>query len=268
MQRPDWAGESTDIERPSVARMYDYYLGGSHNFAVDREAARRVLAAAPEIPLVAQANRACLRRAVRFLVDAGVRQFLDIGSGIPTAGNVHEIAQRLDQQSRVVYVDIDPVAVAHSRQMLAGNDRAAAIQEDLRQPDRILDNPDLRELLDFDQPIAVMLLAVLHFIPDSDDPEGLLSTLRKALVPGSYLALSHGCAEGRDERTAPVESVYRQVQSSLHLRSRAAVARFFDGFELVDPGLVWGPEWRPEAPDHADHADRAGFVCGVGRLRG
>lgn len=267
MERPDWAGESTDIERPSVARMYDYYLGGSHNFAVDREAARRVLAAAPEMPLIAQANRAFLRRAVRFMVDEGVRQFLDIGSGIPTAGNVHEIAQRLDPGCRVVYVDIDPVAVEHSRQILAGADGAAVIQEDLRRPDRLLDNPDLRKLIDLGQPVGVMVLAVLHFIPDSADPAGILSTLRGALAPGSYLALSHGSAEGWEEETAPVESVYRQVDNALHLRSRAAVARFFDGFDLVEPGLVWGSEWRPESPDHAERAELLGFVCGVGRLR-
>lgn len=137
MQRPDWAPETIDIERPSVARMYDYYLGGSHNFAADRAAARAMVEAVPEAPLMAQANRAFLRRAVQYLAQAGIRQFLDIGSGIPTVGNVHEIAQRIDPESRVVYVDVDPVAVAHSQEILAGNAHAAVLQEDLRNPEAI-----------------------------------------------------------------------------------------------------------------------------------
>jgi SAM-dependent methyltransferase len=266
MQRPDWASESTDMERPSVARMYDYFLGGSHNFAVDREAARQIIAVAPDAPLVAQANRAFLRRAVRFLVESGIRQFLDIGSGIPTVGNVHEIAQRLAPESRVMYVDVDPVAVAHSREILAGNDRTAIIQEDLRHPRQILDHPEVRGLLDFTQPIAVMIVAVLHFIPDSDDPAGLLATLREALVPGSYLALSQVSEEGREDIADHVKSVYRNADNSLHPRTRTELARLFAGFELVDPGVVWAPEWRPETPDHVDDVDQAVVVCGVGRL--
>jgi hypothetical protein len=266
MQGPDWAGESTDVERPSVARMYDYLLGGSHNFAVDREAARQIIAAVPDAPLLAQANRAFLRRAVRFLVDSGVRQFLDIGSGIPTVGNVHEIAQQLAPETRVMYVDMDPVAVAHSREILAGNDRAGIVQADLRQPEQILNHPDTRKLLDLDQPTAVMMVAVLHFIPDSDHPAGILATLRSSLASGSYLVMSQACAEGREDDAEPIMAVYRNADNSLHPRTLAEFARFFAGFDLVEPGLVWAPDWRPDTPSDADGTGHTGFACGVGRL--
>jgi hypothetical protein len=274
MQRPDWAPDSIDVERPSVARMYDYFLGGSHNFAADREAARQLMAVAPESPLVAQANRAFLRRAVRFLMDQGIRQYLDIGSGIPTVGNVHEIAQRIDPRTRVMYVDIDPIAVAHSRQILGGNDLAGVIQEDLRQPERILKHPEVRQLLDFDQPIAVMFVAVLHFVPDADDPAGVLATVREALAPGSYLTLSQASAEtflqasaqGRDAVVDEVLSVYRKADNALHPRTRDQITRLFDGFDLVPPGVAWVPEWRPEAPDQSS-PDQSVFFCGVGQLR-
>ncbi|MCT2278404.1 SAM-dependent methyltransferase [Micromonospora chalcea] len=270
MQRPDWAPETIDIERPSVARMYDYYLGGSHNFAADRAAARAMVEAVPEAPLMAQANRAFLRRAVQYLAQAGVRQFLDIGSGIPTVGNVHEIAQRIDRQSRVVYVDVDPVAVAHSQEILAGNEHATVLQEDLRRPEAILTHPEVTRLLDFSRPVAVMIVAVLHFIPDSDRPEEILRTLRGALAPGSHLVLSQASEDGRagtGER-AEAERVYRRTDSQLWIRSRAELTALFDGFELVDPGVVWVPQWRPDSPDQAENAERAVFMGGVGRLGG
>jgi SAM-dependent methyltransferase len=268
MQRPDWAPETIDIERPSVARMYDYYLGGSHNFAVDRRAAQAMIAAVPEAPLMAQANRAFLRRAVHHLIDAGVRQFLDIGSGIPTVGNVHEIAQRAAPESRVVYVDVDPVAVAHSREILAGNDRATVIQEDLRRPDRILADPEVNRLLDLRQPVAVLIVAVLHFIPASDDPAGVLRTIAGALAPGSYLVLSQASDDGRrttGEREQ-AEEVYQRTDNQLFVRSRAELAELFAGFDLVHPGVVWVPQWRPDSPDSAVEAERAVFIGGVGRL--
>jgi SAM-dependent methyltransferase len=270
MQRPDWAPDTIDIERPSVARMYDYYLGGSHNFAADRAAARAMVEAVPEAPLMAQANRAFLRRAVQFLADSGIRQFLDLGSGIPTVGNVHEIAQRADPACRVVYVDIDPVAVAHSREILAGNERATVIQEDLRRPDAILSHPEVTRLLDFSQPVAVLIVAVLHFIPPADRPEKILRTLRAALAPGSHLVLSQASDDGRSgtgER-AEAERVYRRTDNQLWIRSRAELVTLFDGFDLVDPGVVWVPQWRPESPEQAEDAERSVFVGGVGRLGG
>ncbi|TDB75053.1 SAM-dependent methyltransferase [Micromonospora sp. KC723] len=269
MQRPDWAPDDIDIERPSVARMYDYYLGGSHNFAADRAAARRMMEAVPDAPLMAQANRAFMRRAVQYLIDQGVRQFLDIGSGIPTLGNVHEIALRAAPDARVVYVDVDPVAVAHSREILAGDERAVVIREDLRRPDRILAHPDVRGLLDFSEPVAVLVVAVLHFVSDADRPADLLRTLREALVPGSYLVLSQASAEGRHEaQRAEAEKVYGRTDNPLWVRGRAELTAFFDGFELVEPGVVWVPQWRPETAESAENAEQAVFLGGVGRLDG
>ncbi|BCJ61098.1 SAM-dependent methyltransferase [Micromonospora endophytica] len=269
MQRPDWAPETIDVERPSVARMYDYYLGGSHNFAVDRAAAQTMMAAVPEAPLMAQANRAFLRRAVQYLTDVGIRQFLDIGSGIPTVGNVHEIAQRHTPDARVVYVDVDPVAVAHSREILAGTDGTTVVQEDLRHPERILAHPDVRATLDFSRPVAVLVVAVLHFVPDHDRPAELLRTLRAALAPGSHLVLSQASDDGRDDaERAEAEQVYRRTDSPLSVRSRAELTAFFDGFQLVEPGVVWVPQWRPETPEDAEDAERAVFLGGVGRLGG
>jgi SAM-dependent methyltransferase len=270
MQRPDWAPDTIDIERPSVARMYDYYLGGSHNFAADRVAARAMVEAVPEAPLMAQANRAFLRRVVQFLAESGVRQFLDIGSGIPTVGNVHEIAQRIDPRCRVVYVDIDPVAVAHSREILAGNDRATVIQEDLRRPAEILAHPEVTRLLDFDRPVAVMIVAVLHFVSDADRPEEILRTLRATLAPGSYLVMSQASDDDRGEtgERAEAERVYRRTDNQLWIRGRAELSALFAGFELVDPGVVWVPQWRPESPEQAEDAAKAVFIGGVGRLGG
>ncbi|MDG4832231.1 SAM-dependent methyltransferase [Solwaraspora sp. WMMD1047] len=267
MQRPDWAPDNVDIERPSVARMYDYYLGGSHNFAVDREAAQAVISVVPDAPLMAQANRAFLRRAVQFLVDAGIRQFLDIGSGIPTVGNLHEIAQRAAPESRVVYVDSDPVAVAHSREILAGNDQTVVIQEDFRRPEQILSHPELRKLLDFAEPVAVLVVAVLHFVPEEDDPDAALRTIRGALAPGSFLVLSQASDDGRSEtEQTEARRVYRRTDSPLTPRSRTRLTELFDGFDLVEPGVVWVPQWRPDSPDGLDDAERAVFLGGVGRL--
>ncbi|MEV0730036.1 SAM-dependent methyltransferase [Polymorphospora sp. NPDC050346] len=269
MERPDWAPEGIDIERPSVARMYDYYLGGSHNFAVDRAAAQAMIAAVPEAPLMAHANRAFLRRVVHHLVRSGVRQFLDIGSGIPTVGNVHEIAQQLAPDSRVVYVDVDPIAVAHSREILAGNDGTTVFQEDFRNPEKILEHPEVRRLIDFDQPVAVMLVAVLHFVPNSDDPAGLLRRIRDRLAPGSHLVLSQASDDGRTaEERSDAERVYQSTDNQLIIRNRAELTALFDGFDLVDPGVVWVPQWRPDSPEDAVDAERAVFMGGVGRFGG
>lgn len=267
MHRPGWAPEAIDVERPSVARMYDYYLGGSHNFAVDREAVHQILAIMPDAPLRAQANRAFLRRAVRYLADAGVRQFLDIGSGIPTVGNVHEIAQQAAPTSRVVYVDVDPVAVAHSQELLAGDDRSTVIQEDLRRPDRILAHPVVQELLDLREPIAVLLVAVLHFVPDADRPHASVASLRDALPPGSHLVLSHANVESVDaDDRAAGERIYDRSDGSFFSRETAEVARFFDGFTLVEPGLVWAPLWRPDPGSNTTGAAQSTMLAGVGRL--
>jgi S-adenosyl methyltransferase len=267
MERPDWAPEGIDIERPSAARIYDYWLGGSHNFAVDRDVARQVTGVVPDTPLIMQANRAFLHRAVRFLVDSGIRQFLDIGSGIPTLGNVHEVVQKMVPDGRVVYVDVDPVAVAHSRHILAGNERVVVIQEDLRRPEEILNHPETRRLLDVERPVALLLLAVLHFVTDDEHAYGLVRRLHGALAPGSYVALSHGTADSLPEEASRrwVE-LFRRTPTPGRPRTYAEVEPFFAGLDPVDPGLVWAPQWRPEHPDEVgERPERSATYVGVGR---
>jgi S-adenosyl methyltransferase len=244
-----------DAQRPSQARIYDYLLGGSHNFAVDREAARRLIAMVPDVVLLAQANRAFLRRAVRFLVAAGVRQFLDIGSGVPTSGNVHEIAQQAAPESRVVYVDIDPTAVADGRRILTGNGRAAMIHGDARRPGDLLDHPQVRDLIDFTRPVAILLVSVLHFLADEDRPAAVVATLRDAVVPGSHLALSHVTSDASPQIAAKVSAANERTATFAMARTTAEVTRFCDGFDLVEPGLVAVTRWRPERPEDLD-ADR------------
>lgn len=268
VDRPVWAPEDVDIERPSPARIYDYHLGGAHNFAADRRVAQQIATIMPELPLILRANRAFLVRAVRFLVNAGIRQFLDLGSGIPTVGNVHDIAQRAAPGSRVVYVDVDPVAVAHSEALLAGNRDAAVVQADVRDVSRVLAAPQVRELIDFTQPLGVLMVAVLHFVPDGDDPAGVVAGYRDAVASGSYLALSHAAASegeqapaGADEATA----AYSRRVSETTLRTRAEVGRLFAGFELIDPGVVYVTEWHPEADDEARPPRQLAQLVGVGR---
>ncbi|MET8679319.1 SAM-dependent methyltransferase [Streptomyces sp. NPDC004647] len=268
MERPSWAPQGIDLSVPSVSRIYDYYLGGSHNFEVDREAARRAIEIMPGLPKIMQANRAFMRRAVRYAVDSGVTQFLDIGSGIPTFGSVHEVAQAADAGARVVYVDNDPVAVAHSRAVLEDCDQAAVAAADLRKPRQILDSPEVAQLLDLDRPVALLLVAVLHFMPEENDPRGAVAELRDALAPGSVLVLTHASTDGgptSSEQGDKVEGVYRKASSPLVMRSRAQIERFFDGFDVVDPGLVPMPNWRPDTPpEQEDPVVFTGFA-GVGR---
>jgi S-adenosyl methyltransferase len=258
---------------PNPARIYDYLLGGKDNFPADRDVADQLLAIAPVAREVVEDNRAFLRRAVRFLTrEAGIRQFIDLGSGLPTQGNVHEIAQAIAPAARVVYVDNDAMVVTHSRALLAG-DNTAAIQADLREPDVILGHPEVRELIDFDQPVALLLLAILHFIPDEENPFGILARFRDALPTGSHLAISHGTRDlpvrsdmsdaEMAEMGARAERLYQLTTASMVTRTRAEVERFFDGFDLVDPGLVEIQRWRPEDQDSLP----GGFYGGVGRKR-
>lgn len=268
--RPAWAPVEIALDRPSPARMYDYYLGGSHNFAADRAAAEQAMALWPDLPLIMQANRAFLRRAVQFLVGQGIDQFLDIGSGIPTVGNVHEVAQRANPAAHVVYVDVDPVAVAHGRAILAGNERAAAISGDARRPAEILGQPDVRRLLDPRRPLGLLLVAVLHFIPDIDEITRLVGEFRAALAPGSFVAISHASHEGRPRESREHEALYRRTPMPMTMRSHAEIAACFDGFDLVAPGLVYLPLWRPEGPDDLflDRPERCTGFAGVGRAGG
>jgi len=255
-------------DKPSVARMYDYYLGGHHNFAIDRAAAEAVLAIAPDIGLGARANRAFLRRVVRFLVARGVAQFLDVGAGIPTVGNTHEVAGAADPAARVVYVDIDPVAVAHARAILGDHPYATAIAADAREPAALLAHPAVRGLLDFERPVAVLLLAFLHLLPDDDEARRVVAAFVAALPPGGYLAIAHATVEGASPaQIAQIERLYAGTTTPATFRPRAAIAAFFAGLELVEPGLVPAPLWHPEAADDVllDAPARSLNLVGLGR---
>jgi SAM-dependent methyltransferase len=264
---PDWVPPGVDAKRANVARVYDYWLGGRHNFLADQDLARAITAVEPNARAGARANRAFLGRAVRFLAAAGIGQFLDIGSGIPTQGNVHEVAQEASPGARVVYADIDPVAIAHSKAILAGNQDAAVLGADLRDPEKILGDPAVRRLIDFSQPAGLLLVMVLHFITDAEDPWRIVATLRDALAPGSYLVLAHATDESRPAVAQAAETVYnRSVSTDIHMRSRADILRFFDGFEVLDPGLVYIPQWRPDSPADVP-ADPSKFWVLVGVAR-
>ncbi len=266
MTEQTWAPQGVDPERPSGARIYDYLLGGGHNFAVDRELGKRLMAALPGAQESARLNRAFLRRAVLFLISSGVRQFLDLGSGIPTVGNVHEIAQQADEQARVIYVDKDPVAVAHSRLLLEGNERANAIQADMCEPDGILQAAETRRLLDFDEPIGLLMVGVVHFLSDEQRPLDVVAAYREQLIPGSYLALSHFTADSRPEDMAAAVEVSKHSSERLHPRSRPEILALFTGFDLVEPGVVSTPLWRPESSDDLGlDADRSEIFAGLGR---
>ena len=241
---------SVDISVPNPARIYDYMLGGNHNFAIDRETADRAMAAGQVSALPARANRSFLRRAVRFMIDQGVTQFLDLGSGIPTVGNVHEIAQHADPAARVVYVDNETVAVAHARRLLADNPNATMVAADLRDSDYVLAHPEVHELLDFTRPIGVLMVAVFHFIPDPADPVGIINSYLAALKSGGYLALSHYTQDGytpeKRERARAGLAAYSSTQTQVVPRSRAELTALLGGLEMVPPGCVYAPLWHPD----------------------
>ncbi|MBM7860067.1 SAM-dependent methyltransferase [Lentzea nigeriaca] len=256
-----WVPSTVDVTRPSVARMYDYYLGGSHNFEADRAAAKQVEQIFPGIAQSAQANRSFLRRVVRHLVNSRVDQFLDLGSGIPTVGNVHEIAQHDNPSARVVYVDYEPVAVSHSNALLADNPNATAILADLRATSTVLNGA--REVLDFSRPIGVLIIAALHFVPDSDNPYEAVTEYLAGLPSGSYLAITHATWDNlTDEEAAEarkVAQIYSSSDNKLAIRTHAEVARFFEGLELLEPGVVTVDEWRPDS--YEDHTGIYGAVA-------
>ncbi|MGC9665350.1 SAM-dependent methyltransferase [Planosporangium sp. 12N6] len=258
----EWVPDGVDVDVPSAARVYDFLLGGRHNFAADRAMGEQVLRVQPDGRRIAASNRAFLRRAVRYLVDQGITQFLDLGSGIPTAGNVHEIAQQADPRCRVVYVDYDTVAVAHSRFILDGNDRAAIVNADLCQPDTVLDAPAVRRLLDFSRPVGLLTVAIFHFVSDDNSPRDLLASYREALPSGSYLALSHLTADQMPTEMDAVVTAMRHSRNPMYFRSYPEVVALFDGFELVEPGVVSAPQWRD---DQADGDDQDGIYVGVAR---
>jgi hypothetical protein len=231
---------------PSPARIYDFLLGGKDNYPADREAAQELLAAVPDVRMFAQQNRAFLRRAVRYMaVGAGISQFIDIGTGLPTQGNVHELARDATPGARVVCVDNDPVVLAHGRAMLHGEADTAILEHDLREPDAIITDPELRKLIDFGQPVGLLLVAVMHFISDEEDPAGLIRRLAGALPSGSHVALSHATVDSRPESVRG-EKVYERATAQARARTRDEVLAMVAGLDLVEPGLVWAPQWHPE----------------------
>jgi S-adenosyl methyltransferase len=251
---------------PNVARMFDYYLGGKDNHAADREAARLVLGNAPDIPLAALENREFVKRAVSFLAEeAGITQFVDIGPGLPTQANVHQLARRHAPDARVAYIDNDPVVLAHGRWLLNHVPGVTIIDGDLREPERILSNPALQALIDFTEPVALCMSLVLHFIPARNDAHAIVARLRDELCPGSYIVLTHVTGDERDADTlAGITDVYSDATVPLTVRSRAEVTRFFAGFDLVEPGVVFLSQWRPTTEYYARGGTRWAYA-GVGR---
>lgn len=262
-----WLPRGVDPEQPSVARMYDYMLGGGHNFAVDRQLAEQVAAVFPGAREIVLMNRAFLRRAVLFMMSAGIRQFLDVGSGIPTVGNVHELAQRADPEARVLYVDIDPIAIEHAKWLLRGNGRVAAIQADLTDPDGILGHSQARQLLDFTQPMGLLLVGVLHFVSDEWDLNAVVARYRDALATGSYVAMTQLTSDVRPKALNRAIDLAKDHQTvAAYPRSFDRFVTFFDGFELVEPGVVSQPLWRPDAEiEFADGPHRDQILVGVAR---
>lgn len=251
-QRKDSLGDiigEPDLDHPNAARMYDYYLGGSANFPIDRESAERQIKLLPSITLAVRENRAFLQRVVRYCAQRGIDQFLDLGSGIPTEGNVHEIAQEVNPDARVAYVDIEPVAVAHSRRLLAHAPHVRVSQADLRKPVSVLAAPDVAQLLDPSRPIGLLAVSVLHFVPDAEDPVGIMATFRDFCAPGSVVAVSH--TSGEALTTSQVREglqLYDQTPTPVTLRPRERAGELLAGWNWVEPGVVDVCDWRPDAP--------------------
>ncbi|GAB7103583.1 SAM-dependent methyltransferase [Streptomyces phaeofaciens JCM 4814] len=254
-----------DTSKPHPARMYDYFLGGKDNYPVDQEAAEKFIEAAPEVRDGVRANRRFLHRAVRHVVaEGGVRQILDIGTGLPTEPNVHQIAHAVAPGTRVAYVDNDPIVGAHSRALMNDEADTSVVLADLRDPRAVLDHPGVREVIDFDEPVALLLVAILHFITDAEDPEGIVATLRDALPAGSFLVLSHATGDLHADGRAEAAAVYKNATASMNPRPHARVLDLFGDFTLLDPGLVLVPDWRPDEPP-APGAPPIGIYGGVAR---
>lgn len=263
-----------DVTEPNVARVYDAFLGGKDNYAADRAVVEFALQVTPDAPAGARANRAFLRRVVRYLVaEAGIRQLIDIGSGLPTQGNVHEVARTADPAARVVYVDYDPVVRAHARALLANGPSAVFLTADLREPDKILRSRAVRKAIDFGEPVALLLLAVLHHVNDHEDPAGIVGRLREALPSGSYLAISSFRMPGPEHpedaaKTAAMEKLFNEKLGTGRWRSQEEILAWFGDWELLEPGLVPLPEWRPDTQASAERdTTYYGFVGGVARKK-
>ena len=259
-----------DTSAPNVARIYDYILGGKDNFAADRQAAQQLLAALPDIAGTVRDNRAFIGRVVRFLAgQAGIRQFLDLGAGLPTQDCVHEMAQAIAPDARVVYVDNDPVACSHGQALLGPRDRVSFVLGDLRRPDQILRHPDVLARIDFSRPVGVLCACALHFVPDEEKPHQIIARYRDHLAPGSFLAITHGISaptpeDDPDGLVERVTDVYRTASAQIHVRPVQEIERFFDGFEIIEPGVVWMARWRPD-PGTSPAGRPDSLYGGVGR---
>ena len=250
---PDWLPPEIDQSRPHPARMYDYMLGGKNHFEVDREAAEVALRAAPAARAMVLENRAFLGRAVRYLAEAGITQFLDIGTGLPGPGNTGEVARAVQPEARVAYVDYDPIVAVHSRALLGDDEsRTAVVLADVREPKKILEHPQVLELLDFDQPVAVLMVALLHFVGHDEDAPGVVAAFRDALAPGSALVISHGTDGGQPEVSAAARKGWDNAKSRVVVREHEEIKALFGDFDLVEPGLVQLPLWRPDGAVRED----------------
>jgi len=267
MAEDEKAPPDVDIRTPNMARMYDYALGGKDNFASDREAVQHLFQLAPENAFVPRANRQFLGKAVRFAAEQGIRQFVDLGAGLPSQGSTHQVARQVQPDARVVYVDSDPVVLAHARALLAGNDSGIrVVGADIRDTGRIFGNPHMSQLIDLSQPVAVLFVAVLHGIPDADDPAGIVAEWVRRIVPGSYVILSHLTREGQPaDIVEKKEEVWAKSSTPMAYRSRDGILRFFDGLELVEPGLTTVTRWREESPDAQLDAAGTWVLAGVAR---
>ena len=262
----DEHGIDLQIDRPHTARMYDYYLGGRTNFTADREAVGRVMAVFPAVLVAARANRDFMHRSTRLLAERGLRQFLDIGTGIPTSPNLHEVAQQVAPEARVIYADNDPIVLAHARALLRSGPQGqtAYMTADLRDPRSILSSRVLADTFDLTRPVALSLNAVLHFVPDSDGAHSIVETLKQALPSGSALVISHGTGDFNKLEADRTAHVYRSSGTAAQSRSRAEFARFFEGWDLVEPGIAPTHRWRPEESDHvSDISDAEASLYGA-----
>ncbi|GAA2577188.1 SAM-dependent methyltransferase [Actinomadura fulvescens] len=250
-QQYDWASMGIDVSKPSIARAYDVVLNGKDNFEVDRAFVREIVKVVPEIYDVAAYNREILGRGVRYLTaEAGIRQFLDIGSGLPTVENTHQVAQATAADAQVVYVDNDPIVLAHGRALLAENDRTTVVTADVREPAKVLANAEVRRLIDFDRPVAVLLVGILHHLHDDEGPQEIVDTLMDAVPSGSHLFVTHFCASSQEARDA--EAQYLSLLGTGRFRTPEEITAYFAGLELLEPGVVPLPLWRPDGDVPAD----------------
>jgi S-adenosyl methyltransferase len=256
----DWR-ETFRPDIPTPARIYDYLLGGKDNYPVDREVGESMIAQLPNVRLAVRWNRAFLRRVVRYLVnEAGIKQIIDVGAGLPSAGNTHEVARDANPRTRVVYVDHDPIVLAHARRMLHGVPGAAIIAQDMLQPDTILADSALRELVDFGEPVALLFLSILHFVADESDPAGIIARLLARFPAGSFVAISHATPDTVPE-VNDVERVFDESTTPAHVRTREQVSRLVAGMEIIEPGLTWPPLWRPDPGDELPANPEESYYC-------